>query len=758
MKKFFFFLSAIALLGLASACVEQQEVNPNYNPETREVNANFVFNIATNDSPTTKMTADDVQYVVSSAAKFRGINNAHLIALTLGNNTNKIAVGGEPVTKSYNLQEILAAGSLRGTATTGDKDKSHRVLELTIPTGVNNFVFFGKAIKGSGENVDNEQGKIVFTVDENSAANTQFELVSRYDKKVDFEGAQQLIAAVVNNILTKPTAKSGNTDYYWKNYGVYNSQAAQGERWKVNPQSITDRTVPASPLAEVLGNIFCSFVNIRPGAVRAGSGQSVVRMMGDIAVSLGQVAKATATTTGEELAKGMARAILTEMNKYFYITKPVNATVPEEYKATDFMALDADFENVGTDAEDVRWRPADEVKTNTGITINNVTVTTNFIRFFPTEFNMPMGAAQLVVDDEANATFKYAANPSTFNGAMPSGIDLNKVMYPAELCYFGNSPLRVTDETLDEKDYPDGAGSGEKEWLADASWTGKNWSGRGAEVLSSSRSVAMADNINYGTALLEATVGYASTIGQANPLIDNTQKFFPGENPRINLANPGAGLFYLTGVLIGGQYKTMGWNYIAKADLKDNANYIIYDKIADPIQDKLGADTKAIQVPANGGVSAKNYTLVWDNYNNTDGEQDKVLVALEFVNNTGHDFWGEHNIIRKGGTFYILGELDLSKATAPTASSDGAAAAPFWPVAPDNYVLPPYNTDGTSKEIKRVFIQDYRTVANFKIGPKSLQHAYVTVPDLRSSQMSLGLSVDLQWRQGDTFDVLLGGE
>ena len=278
----------------------------------------------------------------------------------------------------------------------------------------------------------------------------------------------------------------------------------------------------------------------------------------------------------------------------------------------------------------------------------------------------------------------------------------------------------------------------------------------------------MADNINYGTALFQVTVGYASTVGSTYPLVDNSGKavgsnpagkFYPNEDPKLNYANPSAGLFYLTGVLIGGQYKTMGWNYLAKADVQDNANYIIYDKIIDPIKDNLGQNTKAISVPGLNSVSAPNYTLVWDNYNSGAQTQDKVLVALEFVNNTGHDFWGEHNIIRAGGTFYIVGELDLTKATAPAVSSDGTTASSFWPVAPDNYVLPPYNTQTyASQEVKRVFIQDYKTIANFKIGPTSLRHAYVTVPDLRSTQMTLGLSVDLQWRQGDTFDVLLGGQ
>ncbi len=49
------------------------------------------------------------------------------------------------------------------------------------------------------------------------------------------------------------------------------------------------------------------------------------------------------------------------------------------------------------------------------------------------------------------------------------------------------------------------------------------------------------------------------------------------------------------------------------------------------------------------------------------------------------------------------------------------------------------------------------TTANFVIGENSLKSAYVTVPDLRSTQISLGLSVNLEWQTGLVFDnVILG--
>ena len=63
----------------------------------------------------------------------------------------------------------------------------------------------------------------------------------------------------------------------------------------------------------------------------------------------------------------------------------------------------------------------------------------------------------------------------------------------------------------------------------------------------------------------------------------------------------------------------------------------------------------------------------------------------------------------------------------------------------------PYKDAGVSQEITRIFIQDYVTTATFKIGAESLKNAFTTVPDLRASQTSLGLSVDLNWREGLDF-------
>ena len=167
----------------------------------------------------------------------------------------------------------------------------------------------------------------------------------------------------------------------------------------------------------------------------------------------------------------------------------------------------------------------------------------------------------------------------------------------------------------------------------------------------------------------------------------------------------------------------------------------------------------AIPTPTNND----NYTMVWDNYT-TNATQNTVYVALELTNNSGKDFWGMNNLIRNGSSFYLIGKLDPDVTSAENLTTLGKTAEQFaadktlgitWPT---KYALPPYDGSGNTVKVRRVFIQDFMTTANFIIGENSLKQALVSVPDLRASHLSLGLSVDLSWSAGLNFgNVVLGG-
>ena len=184
---------------------------------------------------------------------------------------------------------------------------------------------------------------------------------------------------------------------------------------------------------------------------------------------------------------------------------------------------------------------------------------------------------------------------------------------------------------------------------------------------------------------------------------------------------------------------------------------MIYDKVFDYTENNVVKSVTVMPYKKDGAVDDNVrpiYTMCWDNYDASSTTQKNVFIAVEMRNETGSDFWGELNIVRKGGTFYLVGELDLNEAAS---QRDALVTSINDQLTKNNYHYPPFNPEtGATIAIPRIFMQDYMTVANIILQEDALQHAYVTMPDLRSSQISLGLSVNTVWQQGYTFDVNIG--
>ena len=392
------------------------------------------------------------------------------------------------------------------------------------------------------------------------------------------------------------------------------------------------------------------------------------------------------------------------------------------------------------------WQGIDAIKSNLGLTTAIPTGNENYNKLsnFPLLFGMPEGSTVLLYDVQTNS-YSYREKVPNYDmgGGAGGKFDILRYMYPAELCYFGNSPIRVTDETKKATDYPEGTTN----WNADASWSG--WTSN-KHVLSSTRSVAMKDNINYGTSLLKTTVGYKDAVLKDNNYAIQKAIDSSVDEPDQEIAT-NTDPFTLKGIVIGGQEQTVGWDYIPNASTLTFSD-MIYDN---------AISTNQETIPTTDPI----YTIVWDNWNENakDSKQNVVFVALEFVNNSNIDFWGENNLIRKGATFYITGKLDPDAVSSTKLTELGKTQEQYvadkslgitWPT---NYALPPYGTDGKGVKKRRVFIQDFMTTAHFVLDESSLKHALIAVPDLRSAQLSLGLSVDLEWSTGLSFEeVVLG--
>ena len=736
-------LSAIAFAGAMgfSSCSDENVVaenNPNYNPETGEVSTEFVFNVATSNTPTTRMSAHDVQAEVTSASDFRGIANAMLLTFKLGTDKDGNHISTPLVAdKTYNFGTVLGAGTLDPSDGT-NLPKSRRVVQISLPTETNAMIFYGKAPKTSSNNA---QGKILWApvpdgkLADDSATLCRIVPKTAYDESPNKTEAallqyENLIANVLTEIVNSYVPAQTFT------YGSESVTLTKPVKWsdyvdvtdaKKLDKKVTDvvGTANMCALGEILGNEFLTLNTIYDGELRAGSGSSVSYMMKELVATVNSVATAVPFSLQETIAKAVGDSIVARVEKYF------------------------DKEN------DYKWKSTTDVKAIKSVLDKdkNLVLASSDLNVFPTDFDLPLGSVilQFLIDGNATAgfTFKYAYKGTVetyaMGGSANDGFNPLNYTYPAELCYFGNSPIRVTNETVATKDYPDGV----SDWNTDSKWTNNNWT-RDGHVLSTTQSVAMQYNIQYGTALLKTMVRYGAQVLQDNnSAIQNARSGATEANNTINVTTSNQH-FQLTGVLVGGQEATVGWNYLAKSETPGFGS-MVYDNVGT-------INIPAATATAGGNASDPVYTLLWDNWQaSANGKQRTVYVALEFKNNS-KGFWGKNNFIREGGTFYIVGKLDPDAIVG--AQGDGESNADYYAKGitwPTNQALPPYDANGNTIKQRRVFIQDFMTTATFVIDEYSLQEALVAVPDLRSGQISLGLSVDLQWETGLNFDnVILG--
>jgi len=214
----------------------------------------------------------------------------------------------------------------------------------------------------------------------------------------------------------------------------------------------------------------------------------------------------------------------------------------------------------------------------------------------------------------------------------------------------------------------------------------------------STKSCALLAPVQYAVARLDTHVKASGT----------TLPDAEGTNIDIN-----TGEIKLCGVLIGNQ-KNVNWEFTPADALGD---LTIYDNML--LGQDAGAAQNGVKVTTAASPAAACHTLVFESY-----AKQKVNIALEFINNTGTSFVGKDGIVGPGCKFYLVAEMD------PANDTGGR-----------------YNAD----TFNQLFKQDYTTKATFTIN--SLRNALNCIPDLRTPQMELGLSVDLEWQTGIQVDI-----
>ena len=210
-------------------------------------------------------------------------------------------------------------------------------------------------------------------------------------------------------------------------------------------------------------------------------------------------------------------------------------------------------------------------------------------------------------------------------------------------------------------------------------------------VQGNTKSVAIVDQIEYAVGRLDLKVKATAATLQ----------------DKDNNAFGVAGNFKVTGILIGGQ-KQVDFEFLPVASATEKT---IYDN-----------QTEGITL-ATGDAQLANRTLVFETV-----DEEVVKFAIE-LQNDGEAFHGYDGIVPTGCKFYLIGQIDPKNGTLK-----GARAQ-----------------DKDGNEIFRVFLLDFVTTIEATIS--SLKNAYNVVPDLRAPKLELGLSINLDWEEANTYTI-----
>lgn len=270
-------------------------------------------------------------------------------------------------------------------------------------------------------------------------------------------------------------------------------------------------------------------------------------------------------------------------------------------------------------------------------------------------------------------------------------IALSNYVYPASLYYRANTQIGVSDASNVSYTY------GGDKW-ADIMGSASQYTKNGT-VTANTHSIALMDQIQYAVGRLDLKIKAA-----AGTLYD-------GEGNPVTVPTAG---FPVSAVLVSDQ-RNVNWEFRPVGDV----SYTIYDNV---MNGTLAAKA--------GDFSGVNHTLVLETSPNTK----QVHVAVELTNNTSWAFKGRDGYVPAGGKFYLLGTLNLPDAKDP-------------------------NNSGRD----RIFEQDYITTVELTIldgtsggdNDEGLGSAYNVIPDLRTPELEVAFSVNLDWKPGLLFNINL---
>lgn len=231
---------------------------------------------------------------------------------------------------------------------------------------------------------------------------------------------------------------------------------------------------------------------------------------------------------------------------------------------------------------------------------------------YPRELGLPDGAVQIGWNSSKNE-FEYSTSSNNVWGGMVTAAQIPDYVYPAALYYWTNSTIKVSDNTQSDN-------------------YATNWETclglytDGNAVESTTRSVALEKQINYGVARFDLAAWFNSTTVKDN--VSNDVNVTASDGMKI------------VGLLVGGQ-KNVQYDFSTPVNENERS---IYDQSITSV---------ALPGAKNENIIAR--TLVLETEPNT-----TKRFAIELENNTDESFVGNDGTVPAGGRFYLVGELEPS--------------------------------------------------------------------------------------------------
>ena len=310
---------------------------------------------------------------------------------------------------------------------------------------------------------------------------------------------------------------------------------------------------------------------------------------------------------------------------------------------------------------------------------------------YPSNIGLPDGAAAIQWNGSA-------FQPQTKTSVESAITGMDRFVYPAELCYYGNSTIKTSQYEVAKSVYQKATTWDE---VLEHYKTG-------TVVNSNTKSAAMVSSVQYGVARLCVKLGIMDLM--TIPLVDANGEMVTFDNS----------YYPLTAVIVGGQYP-VGFDFrpetvqawpTAEKDQKTLADQMFFAYDTQVKTKKTGDTYDYYYLNSTADMVASTNTLVLQTY-----EKENVKIVLEFENRSNKKFMGHDGIVYPGTKFYLIGEVN-----------------PSYPTTAQT-VKPAENQD-------RVFTQDYITTFNVRI--ESFKFAYNVMPDLLASKMEIGVKV-AQW-------------